>query len=97
MLKGNLPDVSERLLQIQPPYVLDIPTHYIHIIQSCHHLWHLASLGAINLTISHIISFHSFPCRAHGYCFLQLSPATSNFKKFNIVILFKNKTTQILI
>ena len=24
--------------KIQPPYVIDIPTHYIHIIQSCHHI-----------------------------------------------------------
>ena len=24
--------------KIQPPYVINIPTHYIHIIQSCHHI-----------------------------------------------------------
>ena len=24
--------------KMQPPYVINIPTHYIHIIQSCHHI-----------------------------------------------------------
>ena len=62
--------------KIQPPYVNDIPTHFNHIMQSYYHI--MAPLhSAMNLTILHIISFHSFPCISHGYCFLQLSPATS--------------------
>ena len=67
--------------KIQPPYVIDIPTHYIHIIQSCHH------------TIApHSVRCHKFDNIAHNIIpfvsmsitwllfFLQLSPATSNFK-----------------
>ena len=39
-------------------------------------LWHLTSFGTINLTILHIISFHSFPCGSRrllfSYNFLPL-------------------------
>ena len=39
--------------------------------------WPLTPFEAMNLTISHIISFHSFPCSCIDYCFLQISPATT--------------------
>ena len=66
--------------KIQLPYVNDTPTHYNHIMQSYHHI--MASLHSVmNLTILHIISFHLFSCRSHGYCFLTtiLPPPQSEY------------------
>ena len=62
--------------KIQPPYVINIPTYCNHIMHSYHYI--MASFhSAMNLIILHIISLRLTPCRLHGYCFLQLSPATS--------------------
>ena len=83
--------------KIQAPYVIDIPTHYIHIIQSCHHIM-----------TPHSVRCHKFDNIAYKYhsirfhvdymaiVFLQLSPATSNFKILIYLYDLKNKAAQIL-
>ena len=83
-IKGSLNDLSKNL---------NIPTHYNHNMQSYHHI--MASLySAMDLTILHIISFHSFPCRSHDYCFLTTS--SRHLGKRKVIIIARDKDRMIV-
>ena len=64
--------------KIQPSDANHIPTHYIHIIQSCHHIMasHFVRGHKFDNIAYNIILFVSM-WFASTIVFLQLSPATS--------------------
>ena len=64
--------------KIQPSKAIHIPTHYIHIIQSCHHIMtpHFVRCHKFDNIAYNIIPFVSIWI-ALTNVFLQHSPATS--------------------
>ena len=78
--------------KIQPSDANHIPTHYIHIIQSCHHIVapHFVRRHKFDNIAYNIIPFVSM-WFASTIVFLQLSPATSIGILYNLNIYNTNK------
>ena len=73
--------------KIQPSDANHIPTHYIHIIQSCHRIMtsHFVRGHKFDIIAYNIIPFVSMRF-ASTVVFLQLSPATSIDILYNLKI-----------
>ena len=73
--------------KMQPSDANPIPTHYIHIIQSCHHI--MTSRFARSHEFDNI-AYNIIPFVSMGFAsaivFLQLSPATSIGLLYNLKI-----------